>query len=132
MAIAATVNLGLVLFDLSYVPWRDFYQREFPGLTQVYDPIKGIEPHRDTQKYLNTVNSLKEQVNQTGLQSPQTAKLLDELRRLSSEMIDTNPFEIANKTGTLEKIKNRMRDRLGQESSRQAFSFLESSAPICG
>jgi len=130
MAITATVNLGLVLFDLSYVPWRDFYQREFPGLTQVYDPIKGIEPHRDTQKYLNTVNSLKEQVNQTGLQSPQTAKLLDELRRLSSEMIDTNPFEIANKTGTLEKIKNRMRDRLGQESSRQAFFIFWSQAHL--
>ena len=49
MAIAATVNLGLVLFDLSYVPWRDFYLRNFPGLIRVYDPIKGIEPHRETE-----------------------------------------------------------------------------------
>ena len=48
MAITATVNLGLVLFNLSYVPWRDFYLRKLPQIIQIYDPIKGIEPHRDT------------------------------------------------------------------------------------
>lgn len=127
MAIAATVNLGLVLFDLSYVPRRDFYLR-LPGNIQRYDAIKGIEPHRETQKYLNTVNALKEQVSQTGLQSPQAETLLEELRRLSVEMIETNPFEVANKTGTLEKIKNRMRDRIGKESSREAFSIFWSQA----
>lgn len=130
MAIAATINLGLVLFNLSYVPGRDFYLRNFPELTRVYDPIKGIEPHRETQNYLNTVNALEEQVSQTGLQSPQAEALLAELRSLSSEMIDTNPFEIANKTGTLEKIKNRMRDRLNRESSREAFNIFWSQAHL--
>lgn len=124
MAIVATVNLGLVLFDLSYVPYRDFYLRRFPGLTRMYDSLKGIELHRETQNYLNIVNALREQVSQTGLQSPQAAALLAELRRLSSEMIDTNPFELANKTGTLEKIKNRMRDRIDKASSREAFSIF--------
>lgn len=128
MAIAATVNLGVVLFDLSYVKGRDFYLRNIPGFTQVYDPIKGIEPHRETQNYLNTVNALKEQVSQTGLQSPQAETRLEELRRLSDEMIENNPFEVANKTGTLEKIKNRMRDRIGKESSREAFSIFWSQA----
>lgn len=128
MAIAATVNLGLVLFDLSYVKGRDFYLRKIPGLTQVYDPIKGIEPHRETQNYLNTVNDITEQVSQTGLQSPQAENLLAQMRRLSVEMIDTNPFEVANKTGTLEKIKNRMRDRIGKESAREAFSIFWSQA----
>ncbi len=131
MAIAATVNLGLVLFDLSYVPCRNFYLQKIPGhprLTQLYDPIKGIEPHRETQKYLNTVNTLKEQISQTGLQSPQAENLLEELRRLSVEMIESNPFAVANKTGSLEKIKNRMRDRVGKESAREAFSIFWSPA----
>ena len=105
MAIAATVNLGLVLFDLSYIPWRDFYLRNFPpGLTQVYDPIKGIEPHRETQNYLEAVNALKEQVSQTGLQSKQVETQLQELRRLSVEMIQNNPFQQANHSGTLETV----------------------------
>lgn len=130
MAVVAAVNLVLVLFDLSYVPWRNFYRQKLPSLTQVYDQIKGIEPHRETQSYLNTVNALKEQVSQTGLRSPQAEAMLGKLRRLSSEMIDTNPFELANKTGTLEKIKNRMRDRIGQESSREAFAIFWSPAHL--
>lgn len=130
MALLATVNLGLVLFDLSYIPYRNFYLKYFPELTQVYDPVKGIEPHRETQNYLNKVQALQQQVKQTGLQSPQTAALLDQLRRLSVEIIDTNPFAEANKTGTLEKIKNRMRDRIDQESSRTAFATFWSQAHL--
>ncbi len=130
MAIAATVNLSLVLFNLSYVPWRDFYLRKLPSLTQVYDPIKGIEPYRDTQDYLKTVDALKEQVSQTGLQSPKVETSLKELRRQSVEMIQTNPFALANKSGTLEKIKNRMRNRIynkfhqGKKSASQAFTIF--------
>ena len=136
MAIAATVNLGLVVFNLSYVPWRDFYLRKLPSLTQVYDPIKGIEPYRDTQDYLKTVDALKEQVSQTGLQSPSSETLLKELRRQSLEMIQTNPFALANKSGTLEKIKNRMRTRiykksyLGKKSASQAFTIFWSQAHL--
>ena len=122
MALLAVVNLGLVLFDLTYVPLRDFYLREFRSLTRIYDPIKGIEPHRETQQYLETVEKLKVQLQQTeGLQSPEVAALLEGLRQQSVEMIDTNPFAEANKTGTLEKIKNRMRQRIGNDSAKQSF-----------
>ncbi|MEB3178817.1 MAG: hypothetical protein VKL59_07305 [Nostocaceae cyanobacterium] len=124
MAILATLNLGLVLFDISYVPWRDFYYRNFPKLTQVYDPVKGIEPHRDTDKYLQTVNKLQEQVDLTGIKSPQVEALLQELQNQSVEMIDSNPFAAANKSGTLEKIKNRMRDHINQESAKQSFRIF--------
>ena len=40
MALVAIVDLGLVLFDISYVPGRDFYFRQLPLVTQVYDPFK--------------------------------------------------------------------------------------------
>jgi hypothetical protein len=70
MALVALGNLSLVLFDISYVSGRDFYFRQLPVLTQLYDPFKGIEPHRDTQKYLETLEKLKTQVVQTGLPSP--------------------------------------------------------------
>jgi hypothetical protein len=121
MAITAALNLCLVLFDLSYVSWRDFYWRTLPQIARIYDPIKGIEPHRDTKNYLATVVSLEEQVSQTGLNSPQVKTKLEELGRLSTEMIDGNTFVAADKIGTLEKIKNRMRSHLGKESAKQAF-----------
>jgi hypothetical protein len=122
MAITASVNLGLVLFNLSYVPWRDFYFRRVPQVTQTYDQIKGIEPHRETKNYLTAVAQLEAQVSQTGLNSPEVIAKLEEIDRLSSEMIDTNPFAGAGKSGSLEKIKNRMREHIGQESAKRAFS----------
>ncbi|MBD2662922.1 hypothetical protein B6N60_00442 [Richelia sinica FACHB-800] len=124
MAVVASVNLGLVVFDLSYVPWRDFYWRRLPQITQIYDDIKGIEPNRDTTQYLAAVAALEEQVSQTGLNSPQVKTQLEELNRLSTEMINSNPFAVAGKTGTLEKIKNRMRDHLKQESAKRAFAIF--------
>lgn len=126
MAIIALVNFCLVLFDLSYIPWRDYLQ-EIPRLTQLYDPIKGIKPHRETQRYLNTVNQLEVQLRQT-VQSPQIENLLGELRLLSDEMIEDNPFAVANKSGVLEKVKNQIRDRVHIKSSHQAFARFWSQA----
>lgn len=122
MALIALLNLGLVLFDLSYVPWRDLYLRYLPNLTIWYgEQVKGMEPHRDTVAYLNAVNALESQVAQTGLQSPEVGQKLATLQTLSVEMIDENPFEAAGKSGTLERIKRRMREEVGTDSAKQAF-----------
>lgn len=122
LAIIALVNLLLVSFDLSYIPWRDFYFRHFPEVTQFYDQVKGIEPHRDTQNYLKQVNQLEALVAADGLQSPEVETALAELRLLSNQMIVDNPFAIANKSGLLEKIKNLIRDRIDQNSAHEAFN----------
>ncbi len=126
MAIVATANLGLVAFDLTYVQWRDLWFRHVPVVTQWYDPVKGIEPHRDTVQYLQAVDALKQELQQGGLQTPQVAQRLQDLRDRSTEMIQTNPFATANKSGGLEKIKNRLREKIfGQrrdQSAREAFN----------
>lgn len=46
LAIIAFANFILVIFDLSYIPWRDFYFTEAPTIVRYYDQVKGIEPHR--------------------------------------------------------------------------------------
>ncbi len=192
MAAIALLNYILVLFDLSYIPLRDSYLESFPGFTQWYgEQFKGIEPHRTTETYLDTVSELVESLEANGLpassegdsrdasvasgttslegeqiadpdaeasdfdnfgaepeadaraagtatssadpnssstgtaadQSPRPVPvLLNELRFMSAEIIDENPFDIANKTGTLERIKQRMRERLNEESSQEAFA----------
>jgi hypothetical protein len=126
LALLAAVNLGLVCFDLSYVPWRSFYLRSLPGVTKVYDPIKGIEPHRDTSKYLQTVDKLRQQ----NLQSPAAAVLLQDLVEQSIRTIETNPFQLAGKTGSLEKIKNRMRDHMGKDSAKESFRLFWNPANL--
>lgn len=129
MAIVATVNLGLVAFNFSYIPWRDTYLKILPDLTVWYgEQFKGIEPHRFTVKYLEQVNALENQVAATGLDSPDVARQLAVLTDMSHEMINDNPFASADKAGTLERIKHHMRQHVGIESSTQAFNTFWSQA----
>ena len=123
VAIIATANLALVMFDLSYIPWRDFYFKNVPIITQKYDPIKYIEPHRDTQKYLTTVDELQAAIP-SGLQSQAVQNKLAKLRSLSVEMIEDNPFAGVGKSGSLEKIKRIMRLYMNQDSAKQAFQIF--------
>ncbi|MGF1521300.1 MAG: hypothetical protein ACFBSF_03145 [Leptolyngbyaceae cyanobacterium] len=123
VALIALSNLILVVFDLSYIQFRDTYLRFFPGFTTWYGvTLKGIEPERSTTTYLETVADLEQQVAQASLQSIQVESYLEELREQSIAMVDENPFQIADKSGTLERIKNEMRDRLEVESSKDAFT----------
>ena len=148
MAILAVLNLLLVLFDLSYVPLRDFWLHgnirfasirsayiNVPGIEVdvipqdvsqfilQYDRVKGIVPHRSTTTYLAKVARLEEELQTTPLDSPKIAPLLSDLRLRSLEMIQNDPFEEAGKSGNLERLKNRMREHHPNEeqSSKQAF-----------
>lgn len=152
MALIASVNLLLVLFDLSYIPLRNFWlqgritlpllnqtlQLPMPAIAKWYDPIKGIEPYRDTQQYLQRVDDLEKTLGIselpslqpdteiiTRLRSQQAAEILEDLRRRSIEIVDTNPFQVANKTGTLEKIKNRMRDHVPNQENSSKVAFRQ-------
>ena len=128
VALVVLLNFLLVLFDLSYIPWRDFYFEKIPQIVQYYDPIKGIEPHRETTRYLAQFQQIKQQIEQTGIQSPEVEKLLAQMQQLSDELIEDNPFAIAQKTGHLEKIKNQVRDRVHINSAHQAFDTFWSQA----
>ncbi len=164
MAFWATVNLILVIFDISYIPLRDFwlqgriqlfiklgkYELELPKypvkiipfrVTNWYDWVKGIEPFRETQEYLERVEDLNEKISQIALSSsnnpeksgtftPETETveaILADLRQKSIAMIETNPFQIADKTGTLERIKNKMRVHIFETedaSSTESFNIF--------
>jgi hypothetical protein len=128
MAIIASISLIVAMFDLTYIPWRDFYFRNLPAVIEQYDRFKGIEPHRETQRYLNAVEQLKLTVNQTGLASAQTRSWLQELDTLSVSLIQNNPFQVAEKTGNLEKIKNQVRDRVQNQSAKGSFQTFWSQA----
>ena len=128
MAIIASIGFIVAMFDFTYIPWRDFYFRNLPTVIEHYDKFKGIEPHRETQRYLNAVEQLKLTVNQTGLASAQTQSWLQELDTLSVSLIQNNPFQVAEKTGNLEKIKNQVRDRVQNQSAKGSFQTFWSQA----
>jgi hypothetical protein len=122
MAIIASISFLVSIFDLTYIPCRDFYFRNLPSVVRAYDRFKGIQPHRETERYLNAVEQLKTTVQQTGLASSQTRSWLQELDTLSVSMIQNNPFQVAGKTGNLERIKDDVRDRVKNQSAKGAFA----------
>jgi hypothetical protein len=148
VALWASLNLLWVGFDLTYVPMRSFWlQRNLyplpgtplvipmgfiPDITPWVDPIKGIEPHRETQAYLQQFAALEQAMaasNGAAL-SAQQQQLLQRQATLTRALIDSNPFLASGNTGTLEKIKNRLRERADQDSAKAAAEQLLSPAWI--
>ena len=123
MALVAVANLTLVLFDLSYVRFRDEYLKVLPAPTTWYgERFKGMEPDRTTAAYLALSDEVSAQLSAgTALTDETMQRLLAQLRAQSVVIVDENPFAAAQKSGTLERIKNLMRDRLQEESSKTAF-----------
>jgi len=167
VALWAAVNLVLVGFDLTYVPLRTFWlQRNLypipsaplalpltalPDITPWVDPIKGIEPHRETRAYLQQFKELDLALSQPApakaLSRPSPAEALSQLapvpplaraqslsplqkrlllrqREATLQMLETNPFQASEASGTLEKIKGRLRKRANLDSARGAVSRL--------
>ncbi len=113
VAIIALVNLALILFDLSYVPGRDFYLRG--------DLF--VERFRTTkrERYLTKVDRLQALLQQNGLDDPQVEPLLAELREQSIQLVDEERFRVTDRYGALEEIKTRMETSMGAENATQAF-----------
>jgi len=143
VALWASLNLLWVAFDLTYVPLRSFWlQRNLyplpgtplvvplgfiPDVTPWVDPIKGIEPHRETEAYLKQFQQLEQamaQAGNTSVLSPRQQQLLQQQAQLTVALIDSNPFLAANASGTLEKLKNRLRQRADQDSAKVSATLL--------
>ncbi len=133
MTAIALVNLILVLFDLSYIRFRDLYLNVLPEATVWYgEKFKGIEPERTTTSYLATVDELADRAGSSRADELARERLLAQLREQSAIIVDENPFAVAGKSGTLEKIKNLMRSRADQESSKAAFNDFWRDADFQG
>ncbi|MGC6482171.1 MAG: hypothetical protein ACON4T_01175 [Synechococcus sp.] len=144
MALIAAANLVWVLFDVTYVPLRSFWLQRtlyplpsatveiplpwLPDLTPIYDPVKGIEAHRDTTAYIAHFRDLEQLADAQGINSPAAQQRRLEMVVLSSQLIDDNPFVSSGNAGTLEKLKNRLRARAGRESAKQAAAYLLSDS----
>lgn len=127
VALLALANFILVIFDWSYVRLRGFYWRTIPSLTQLYDPVKGIQPHPETQNYLNQLDRLSQNLAQTDIKSSEAQKLLAELRQSSQQLIQDNPFEDGNQSHLLAKINQELRTRTRQLNARDGFATFWSS-----
>lgn len=115
----AIIHLLLLIFDTTYFKLRPIYLNHMPALTQAYDPLKGVMPHRFTEDYLLRAETFFA-LCLVHDSIPETQK--QEMVQLSEQMLDENPFDMSNLTGKLEIIKRNMRQYTGiDNSSRNAI-----------
>jgi len=116
MVWVALINLGLIVFDLSYLLVRPIYFRYLPVVTRVYDPVKGIEDHPLTKQLIRTATETR-QLLALDPGSPRIDERVTELRELTLRVIEENPFERSGQTRNLERMRAQMATALGQPSS---------------
>ena len=140
IALIAAANLAWVIFDVSYLPLRNFWlQRNLyplptlpvvvplpwlPNITPTYDRVKGIERHHSTRIYAERFRALDQALQDVEVLTPEIVTLLSEQKKLTWQLIDTNPFVSSRNTGALEKIKSRLRSRAAVESAHDAAEHL--------
>jgi len=130
IALIALINLVLVFFDLAYFHLRPIYRQYIPTITQVYDPIKGIEVHPETELYQAQVDNLMAQLAQSGVRSPQVEASLAELRALSQRLMTERVFVEPNGNHALATIQQNLRGRTDQPLATEAFHQFWSVAHL--
>lgn len=116
MVWVALANLSLILFDLAYLWLRPTFFHYAPVITQVYDPVKGIEPHPLTHALSEQVD-LASRLLRLDPDSPRLEEHLDNLVPLTARLFAENPFERSGLTRNLEIIKMVMARELGRPLS---------------
>jgi len=129
VAIIAVANLAIAAFNLSYLPLRNLYLRYTPAIVTAYDPVKGIEPHPTTQRYIAAIDALNQALNQQvdaapSLDSASIEEALAHLRQQSDALIRENPFASGGQFGTFAKLKRRMQTITDTDTTQAAIATL--------
>jgi hypothetical protein len=136
MVWVALINLGLIVFDMTYLWLRPVYFEYLPVVTRIYDPVKGIEPHPLTEQFLEDLNAA-ERLAELAPGSPQLDERLDALQTLTRRILLENPFERSGLGHNLELLKQsiahdsgiRVTDLEDPETINRAIAEVWSGSP---
>jgi hypothetical protein len=116
MVWAALINLGLILFDVTYLWMRPLYFRYATPVVRVYDVVLGIEPHPLTSRFLEEVDATRALLN-ADPHSPELEEHVTELRTLSLRILRENPFERTGQEHSLDLIRQAIARNTGRAPS---------------
>lgn len=93
MVFLATINLYLIVWDLSYLWIRPLVLDYVPVLARLYDPIKGIVPHPVTEGMLEAAADARRALASGDADAERAAR--ERLARLARRVIEEDPFAVA-------------------------------------
>ncbi len=117
MALLILANVIVVIFDVTYIKFRNWYLKADLYLQKLSETPQ--------EKYLQKVDELEKELEKNGLQSSNIENLLEDLR-LSSVQIFINhpPFRVRDDYGALDKIKQIFTTHLNKENFSQAVQVF--------
>jgi hypothetical protein len=145
VAVWASLNLIWVAFDLSYVPLRRFWlqrnlqplpslplvlplQQHLPDITPWVDPLKGIEPHRQSEAWRRQFEQLDQALLAPAAEGAALEPLLAQQRRLTAELLAADPFLASGQSRTLATLQALLRQRADRDGVAEASDRLLSAA----
>ncbi|GIV26185.1 MAG: hypothetical protein KatS3mg026_1877 [Bacteroidia bacterium] len=108
----ATLNVLLILFDMTYFALRPRYIRYAPAIAAWYDRYKGVEPHWTTDRYRQLGDSLSTlwRSYPARLDTQTLRSLGDTLFRLSVQILSERPYERFGLMGYQEGLKHAVKN----------------------
>ncbi|MGG6241631.1 hypothetical protein ACQ4N7_23655 [Nodosilinea sp. AN01ver1] len=100
---------------------RPVYRQYLPAVAHVYDPVKGIVTHPQTEAYQAQVNALTWQLAAPDPQPLQVETSLSNLRDLSQQLATERVFTTPNGDNSLATLQQALQARTGQSSAQAAF-----------
>ncbi|WOD41655.1 hypothetical protein [Nodosilinea sp. E11] len=130
VAIIALINLALVAFDLTYISLRPVYRQYLTSVTRVYDPVKGILAHPQTEQYQAQVEQVKTHLAEADRQfqdeslgeSPEVEASLADLQTLSQQLMTEQAFAQPHGSDALVTIQQTLQTRTGQPTAQAALN----------
>ncbi len=117
LALVVTANFCLVVFDLSYIKFREYYLK--------IDQHQQQSENTPQNQYLQQVDQLEKTINQFGFESQKVKLALDQIQTSSVELFIKNPpFPILNSYGTLAEIEKRFQFQVKANNFQQALELF--------
>jgi hypothetical protein len=120
MVWVALVNLGLILFDFTYLTFRPLYSQYVPAITRTYDPVLGISPHPMTTALMQEEKELRQALAENETQEAIQDNLV-RLRVLTYRVVKENPFDRSEQHHKLEAFRDVIADESGLELENTAL-----------
>ncbi|CAD5950293.1 hypothetical protein PCC9214_02510 [Planktothrix tepida] len=117
LALVVTANFCLVIFDLSYIKFREYYLK--------IDQHQQQSENTPQNQYLQQIDQLEKTINQFGIESQQVKLALEQIQTSSVELFIKNPpFPVLNSSGTLAEIQKRFQNQVKANNFQQALELF--------
>ncbi|KGG16446.1 MULTISPECIES: hypothetical protein [unclassified Prochlorococcus] len=140
LAIIAMVNFSWIIFDVSYIPLRNFWAsrsiylfnssttsislRWIPDITNYYDQIKGIQANPLSNEIKNSFAKLDKTISKNGIRNQSVKELLSDYQLLINNFVEFSQISSQKDLDGIKTIKASLKERSGEINYKSGYKKL--------